>query len=332
MAPIRLGIIGCGIAGHRLHLPALKQLTDQFQITVVCNHTEPKAKSFAEEVGGVPYMLDYNDLLAREDVDAVAILLPIHLNYEVTRAALEAGKHVLLEKPLAASLQQAEKLVSLANQYSQVKLLAENFRYRTTFQKAKELMDEGKIGTPYGVIWNILQYVHADTSPYANTQWRINHQYPGGFLTDGGVHFVGALRTMFEEITTVNARVQSINPEVGEMDTLMLQFGAGNHFNGELNFYCSANGLTEDTMYILGNEGSMEVKEGQIKIKRVGKEEQVEQVEDTGGFKEEWLDFYAAIREGEPVKSPFEEGYKDLKVVLTALESAKSGTIKTTNL
>ena len=99
--PIKLGIIGCGIAAKKLHYPALKKLKDRFTITAVCNHTEKKAKEFSQMVGGVPYTLDYRELLAMEDVEAVAIVLPIHLNRLVIADALKAGKHVIAEKPIA---------------------------------------------------------------------------------------------------------------------------------------------------------------------------------------------------------------------------------------
>ena len=95
-----MGVIGCGIAAHDLHWPALRDMKDKFKIIAVCNHTEPKAKAFSETVGGVPYVLDYKDLLSREDVDAVTIILPFELNRRVTEDALAAGKHVMAEKPL----------------------------------------------------------------------------------------------------------------------------------------------------------------------------------------------------------------------------------------
>ena len=112
MNKIKLGIIGCGIATKELHWPALQKLKDKFEITMVCNHTEPKAKDFARIVGGVPYVLDYRELLQNSNVEAVDIILPIHLNYQVTKDALEAGKHVIVEKPIAANLEQAKEMLT----------------------------------------------------------------------------------------------------------------------------------------------------------------------------------------------------------------------------
>ena len=130
MEKIKIGIIGCGIAARDLHLPALNRLKDKFEITAVCNHTIDKAKSFSDLVGGVPYFKDYHDLLNRQDVDAVDVVLPIGLNPKVTHDALRAGKHIMVEKPLAANLEDARKMLDLEKQYPQTTMVAENYRYR----------------------------------------------------------------------------------------------------------------------------------------------------------------------------------------------------------
>ncbi|KNY28711.1 Gfo/Idh/MocA family protein [Pseudobacteroides cellulosolvens] len=112
MKPVKLGILGCGIAAKDLHWPALKQMKEKFEIVTVCNHTEEKAKEFAQMVGNVPYLTDYKQILANPEIEAVSILLPIHLNHQVTKEALEAGKHVIVEKPIAANMKEAEDMLS----------------------------------------------------------------------------------------------------------------------------------------------------------------------------------------------------------------------------
>lgn len=325
MRAVKLGVIGCGIAARKLHWPALQRLRDKFEITAVCNHTEEKAKSFAELAGGVPYLLDYRELLKREDVEAVDVILPIHLNYPVTRAALEAGKHVMVEKPLAANLHQAGQMLALEQRYPGVKLLAENFRYRALFARLKQLLEEERIGAPYAVIWNIFLHVDAKYNPYAQTEWRIHHQYPGGFVTDGGVHNIAALRLLFGEIVSGQALARSINPAIGEVDLFWMAFSTDRGISGQLNLHYSAIGYADDSLYVLGDRGSLVVKGGEIALKHDGFVEQREKAPDENGFYEQFLDFYEAIRKGKPLKSTFREGYRDLKTILAALKSARSG-------
>lgn len=320
----KLGIIGCGIAARELHLPALQKLTDKFEITIVCNHTEPKAKSFAELAGGVSYVLDYHDLLNRSDVEAVDIVLPIHLNYQVTRDALEAGKHVIVEKPLAANLSEANEMLTFESRFPQVKMVAENFRYRTTFHRVKAMLEAGEIGKPYSVFWNVFYYVDLQ-SKYARTQWRIHHQYPGGFITDGGVHNMAVIRYLFGEITSGCAFTKSINPGIGKLDTMSFQFSTESGVDGVFNVFFSSNGYSENRIIILGHEGSLVIENNNITIKKQGKLDQVETVDDDGGYQGQFEDFYEAIRAGKPVKSSFSEAYQDFAAILKALESAESG-------
>ena len=154
MKSVKLGIIGCGIAAQSIHWPILQKLKDKFEITAICNHTEKKAKDFSKILGEVPYFLNYHDLLQRSDVEAVDIALPVHLNYQVTKDALQAGKHVIVEKPLAVNLSEAKMMLDFEDKYSLVMMVAENFRYRPIFHRIRNYLQQGKIGNPYAVFWN----------------------------------------------------------------------------------------------------------------------------------------------------------------------------------
>jgi len=325
MNRIGLGIIGCGIAARKLHLPALRALADRFVIAAVCNHTAPKAEEFAHMVGGVPYLLKYKDLLLRDDVEAVDIALPIHLNYKVTKDALEAGKHVIVEKPIAANMVEARKMLGFTRRYPRVMMVAENCRYQSIFKRSKELLQDGAIGQPYSAVWNIFQRVTSEENPYARTAWRINHRYEGGFLTDAGVHHIAVLRSLFGEIKWVSGVSRSVNPTIGRLDTLSFLFEASQGLKGVFNLYFSAIGYAENQLLVFGTGGTLIVEGTSIRLKRVGKADLVEIAPDDGGFIEEFLDFYEAIRKGTKVRSTFMEGVRDLRVILGALDSARTG-------
>ena len=331
MEKIRLGIIGCGIAARELHWPAIKTMRDTFKITAVCNHTKPKAQQFAQLVGGVPYVLDYRDLIAREDVDAVSIMLPFELNYQVTETALKAGKHVMVEKPLATDIETSEKMLALCDRYSPlVMMVAENFRYRPLYLRVKELLDEGKIGTPYGVIWNFFTDVGTGANKqYISTKWRFEDVYKGGFLIDGGVHITAVIRDLFGEITSVKAMTASVNPDAGRVDTMNSQFTMKNSALCSLNQFYSARGVRVNSIHIFGNTGTMLIDNDscEITIKEREKPEYNETTEAERGYIGEYEDFSRAIKTGSPVVSSFHQAYSDLKILLAALDSAESGEI-----
>ncbi len=318
MNPIKLGIIGCGIAARKLHFPALQKLKEKFEVTVVCNHTEEKAKSFAEMLGGVKYVLDYHELLKNPEVEAVLIILPIHLNYRVTLDSLKAKKHILVEKPLAANLDDARKMLLFKKLYPQVKMVAENFRYRNTFNRVKQIIEDGVIGNPYATVWNVFYQITAENQ-YAQTEWRKNHQYPGGFITDGGVHNIAALRLLFGEFEETNAFSKSVNPEIGKTDTYSLQFKTDHNVNGVLNIFLSPVGYEQNKFHIFGNRGSILIEANDIVIKTSKQDQSTESVDDDGGYSNQLLDFYSAIREQKEALSTFEESYKDLEIIIESL-------------
>ncbi|MCH7955588.1 MAG: Gfo/Idh/MocA family oxidoreductase [Candidatus Marinimicrobia bacterium] len=322
--PVKLGIIGCGIAAKTLHYPALNSLQDKFKITAVCNHTESKAKEFSKLVGGVPYTLDYKELLAMEDVEAVDIVLPIHLNRLVISDALKAGKHVIAEKPIAGNLSDAREIVELADGSKQVTMIAENYRYRKVFQRAKDLIKSGAIGDLNSFSWNIY-YKFDENNEYARTQWRIDHKYEGGIITDAGVHNIAALRLLFGDIASGYALVWSINPAIGRADSIKLNFKTTNGINGTFNMSASVEGYSENRLLIFGNRGTITVEEDDVVVMNSEGESFKESMNDDGGFKAQFENFYDAVQDGGEVVSTFKEAYKDIEILMNAYLSAERG-------
>jgi predicted dehydrogenase len=319
---VNLGIIGCGIAARELHWPALQRLKDKFEIVMVCNHTEEKARSFAEMVGSVPYVLDYRNLLRNRQVEAVDIILPIELNYPATRDALKAGKHVMVEKPLGKDLQEAKIMRRFSNQYKQVMLVAENFRYRQALLNIKELIVKGRIGKPYAVLWNVNVHVTLENR-YIQTRWRRQHKHAGGLVTDSGVHYMAALRMLFGEITSGKAFLDTVNPQLGAVDTFSLQFKTEKAIHGNINIYFTVKGFHEDRLIIYGTEGTIIHSDEIVKVVDSSNEIELKEFKNDRGFYEELLNFYEAIRNRKKVVSNFEEGYRDFRLMLTALKSAQ---------
>jgi predicted dehydrogenase len=264
--------------------------------------------------------LDYFDLLNRKEIEAVDIILPIELNYVVTKDALEKGKHVIVEKPLAANLAQAQEMLSFPQKFDLKMMVAENFRYRPTFDRVKKLLDSETIGTAYAVIWNVFWHIDADNR-YAQTKWRIFHQYQGGYITDGGVHYIAALSDLFGKFISGHAFAKSVNQAIGECDTFSLQFKTKS-IDGIFNFFLSANGFDESKMIILGNKGTIMIESNKIKIKKRNEPDSEETIADDGGYTGQLENFFQAIRFDKPIISTFEKAFTDLLIILKAYESA----------
>jgi len=320
--PVKLGLIGCGIAATELHWPALQRLRDKFELVAVCNNSETKAREFSQMAGGIPYFLDCSELLAGPAIEAVAIALPIYLNYQTTKMVLEAGKHVLVEKPIAANLAEAEAMLQLDRRYDLVKMVGENFYYHPVFLKVKRHLENGHIGEPYAAFWDVFRYLDLN-SKYAKTKWRIDHKHRGGFVTDGGIHNIAALRLLFGDIVSGQAFTKSINPDIGKMDTLSLQFSTESGVEGVLNLFNSSNGYLRNQLVILGTEGAIQVRNAaNIVVTSGGSAQQDEETVANTSYVAEFLDFYSAIREGRTPVSSFRRAFRDFQILLQAYDSS----------
>ena len=324
MEKINLGIVGTGLAAEELHLPALLKLKNKIKIAKVCNHTEEKVQRFSKLAGNVPYTLDYKEILNDPKIEAVDILLPIDLNYKITKEALKAGKHVIVEKPLAANLKEAKKMLKLQKEFQKVMMVAENFRYRKNFTFAKKLIDKNTIGKVYSLKYDVFHNVH-ENSKYAKTKWRKNHKYQGGFLTDGGVHYIAGIRHQIGEIKSGVAVTHSVNSKIGELDTLSLQFKTAKNIFGTFNMHYSAKGFWEDRVVVLGDAGAIEIDQDKVIVRKEGKPPKEYDCSDDHGFYNELNNFYNAITKGENIIGTFDEAYKDLNIVLSSLKSAATG-------
>ena len=143
--PIRLGVIGAGLAFDKLHWPVLRQMRGRFRVTAIASRTRERSELVARTVGGARVFDHYRDLLADPEVDAVLIAVPIEINHSVLIDAIGAGKHVLAEKPIAGTVEKARVVLGTASTDAIV-AIAENYRYRRDLAKAKEILASGLIG------------------------------------------------------------------------------------------------------------------------------------------------------------------------------------------
>src|SRR5581483_10282573 len=110
MKKIKLAFLGVGDVAQRDYLPELHRLHDKMELVAVCGKSARRVQSVAEQYGAQKWYTDYAQMLRDAEIDAIANLTPIQLHFETTRAALEAGKHVYTEKPLASNVADARIL------------------------------------------------------------------------------------------------------------------------------------------------------------------------------------------------------------------------------
>lgn len=329
--PVRLGVIGTGLAVEQLHWPALKQLPDRFQIVAFANHTRPKAEHFARYSGASldDYHQDYQGLLRRDDVEAVLISLPIPLNYPVTRDCLAAGKHVICEKPCGKDEPEGWDFLALTEHFPGRKaLIAENYFYRDDLRLARALLDDGAIGRPHLLSWRHISQLAPRPGKFSSTPWRQHARYRGGPHLDAGVHHTAQIRFLCGDATRVHGEIQDAN---GTMDgpsdlTLNLRFASGAIGNYTAAYPEIAAPPAGTDMYLYGDAGVLVVGQGRVAVHRPDGTVEEHRVEGgDNGYYNEFLNFYDAIVHDEPIVGTVAQSLANMLLVLRGLDAAERG-------
>lgn len=206
---LRLGVIGTGMAWERLHFPAIKELSDKYEIVAVCNKTIEKAQNFAQSIN-LPQdsvYCDHKEMLKRTDIDVFDVLVPISENYEIAKDVLNAGKNLIAEKPFAATVEGAKELIDLKNQNNLKVMVAENYRYEECYTIIKEVISGGQIGEIAYFILNTVADFEKDmtTDTFAAKEWRQHPVFAGGIFLDGSIHDIALMRFLFGDVDKVEA-------------------------------------------------------------------------------------------------------------------------------
>lgn len=143
---LKLALLGCGDVAQRDYLPELHRLTGRVELVAVCGRTEQRTRAVAEQYGASAWYTDYRRMLAECDADLVANLTPIQLHAETTLAALQAGKHVYSEKPLASTAALARRIADEARRRGLTLVCAPCVALFPQVRYARALLDEGVIG------------------------------------------------------------------------------------------------------------------------------------------------------------------------------------------
>jgi predicted dehydrogenase len=141
---IKIGIIGAGSIVRYRHLPETRD-NPEAEVAAVCDVVKERAEEMAEKYNCKAYT-DYKDLIADKDIDAVIVAATNTTHAEMTIAALKAGKDVLCEKPMATNLQDAQEMIDTAEKTGRKLMIAHNQRLEAANQKAKEIIQSGKLG------------------------------------------------------------------------------------------------------------------------------------------------------------------------------------------
>lgn len=316
---LTIGILGAGQAGQR-HAQAFVRLRDGVRILGVADADEARAQALAAACGAQAFT-DYHSLLERRP-RAVVIALPHHLHREAALTAAAAGAHILMEKPLAHTLEDARAIVEACRQRGVHLAVGFVHRYRVEFQEAHRLIAAGEIGAVTAVVdvFGLPGGAHVPA-------WVWQRQCSGGgILLYSGIHSVDWQRWLVgSEVTEVYGRAGTyatgIDVEDSLMGTLTFASGALGALVGNQPGYAVAprTRLTE----IYGTEGCLRLRVGErLELCREDRSYRLDVAHDDP-FLAQAQEFVAALREGRPPWISGEDGLRAQEICAAMYRSAE---------
>ncbi len=226
---VRCSLIGYGAWGG--HHARVITAEPRAQLVAIAAHSGATRARAQQNHPSCRVYADYRELLTSADVDAVAVVLPSHLHFDASRAVLESGRHLLLEKPMCLDVGQCEELNVLARTRQRVLAVGHEMRLSTLWGKVKELIAAGALGDPlYALIelWRKPYRLGADG-------WRYDQQRVGNWILEEPIHFFDLARWYFQgtgEPVSVYARAnarQAAHPELQDHFSALINFSGGRY-------------------------------------------------------------------------------------------------------
>ncbi len=325
MSKVRWGVLSTAHIGTATVIPAMQQGA-YCEMAAIASRDLEKAEAAANRLGIPMAYGSYEELLADSQIDAIYNPLPNHMHVPWSIKALEAGKHVLCEKPIAPTAAEAQKLLDAAKQHPNLKIMeAFMYRFHPQWQLARQMVQEGKIGT-LRTIQSFFSYYNDDPHNIRNIA-----DVGGGGMLDIGCYNVSVSRFIFG---TEPQRVSGIVEYDPQLKTDRLASGILDFGHGTATFTCSTQLTSYQRVNIFGTAGRIEIEipfnaptNRPCKIEYQHDNELEEILLDTSNqYTLQGDQFSLAILNNTDVPTPLEDAIANMRVIEAVIQSSKSGT------
>lgn len=337
---LKIGVLGCGKIAQVRHIPEYAA-NSYCELVAFYNPTRSRAEDMAKKYGGKVYDTA-EELLANPDIDAVSVCAANYAHAELTIKALEAGKHVLCEKPMAVTLEDCEKMIEAARRTGKHLLIGQNHRMAGAHIKAKELIASGLIGdvltfrTTFGhggpEIWSI--------NPGKGTWFFDKKRAAMGAMADLGIHKTDAIRFMLgQDVVATTARLATLDKRgedgefIGVDDNAICIYQMSRGAMGTMTASWTYYGATDNSTVFYGTKGILRIYDDPVHSVTViysdGSKEyyDVDQIHTSNkrpasGVIDEFVD---AIMEGRPSTLDAEGVINSMRAVFACIRSSELG-------
>jgi predicted dehydrogenase len=347
--PIRFGVIGCGAIGQRRHIPEIVN-NKNAELVALCDINVERVEEVANKFGARETYTDHREMLKNADIDAVVVGTPNYLHAAQTIDALKAGKHVLVEKPMATTRQEAKAMIAAAAKAKKFLMVGQNQRLMAPHVKAREILASGRIGK---ILSFRTAFKHSGPESWSiensNNVWFFKKpEAILGVTGDLGIHKADLMRVLLqEEITEVSGTLSTLDKRdhTGKLiqtdDNAFILCKTESGIPGSIIISWTNYGEPEANYTIIyGSKGVLMLATdptwGVIVRSRDGNEERYKVGAISTNEKQvssKVVDTFAqCILKNKQPEINGSEGYKSLDVILTAIEAADQGkTLKVKN-
>lgn len=250
---VRFAVVGCGTATGHIHLPGLRAVGAD--VTAFASRSRSSAEAARDQWGGGAVVDRWEDAVARDDVDAVVVATPNALHRDVAVAAATAGKHVLVEKPMACTVVEADEMIAVAAASGVELVPFQNARFVAPFAAAHDIVAEGRLGRVTGLR---AAFGHAGPHAWApGATWFFDRsQAGGGCLIDLGVHVIDVVRHVTgDDIVEVAALLNRADGGVEVDAQLLVRLGGG--AVGSVHASWSSRPGPDQQLTVVGTQGTL---------------------------------------------------------------------------
>jgi predicted dehydrogenase len=197
-----VGVVGTGF-GRKAVMPAIVEASG-FELVSVCSSRRENAEAAAEQFGAAQATAQFQELLDNDDVDVVVVATPPRWHKSMSIDALNAGKHVICEKPMALSVDEATEMLAVANEHGLTHVIDHELRYSPSNRQFRKMVTDGYIGElRYFDVRACLPLTVNPVMPFAHHSWRDEAENGGGLLSGIFSHYVDMMRFSFGDVAAV---------------------------------------------------------------------------------------------------------------------------------
>ncbi len=330
-------LIGCGrISTNHIKAAVENNITIAAVCDIVADNMESVLAKHGLENNGIARYADYKEMLDNEKIDFVSIATESGNHAEIALYCIEKGIHCIIEKPMAMSIEDCNKIIALSTEKNVKVCACHQNRFNISVQKLRSKIESGSFGKlSHGTVhvrWN------RNKDYYTQAPWRGTWEQDGGALMNQCIHGIDLLRWMLgdeiEEVYGVTTQVTHDYLECEDLGTAIVKFknGAIGTIEGTTNVYPSN---LEETLYVFGEKGT--VKLGGKSVNTIDVWNFAETDEDLAGFEEKtenvygnghtsvWKDFVEAIEQNRKPYIDAEAGKRAVEMILSIYKSAANG-------